>query len=94
MKNTGEKQVFEVNQVENVSGNMWEIRGRTYKDVRIGDTLYAHVTDNSKALPFEVVEIRVYGKNLREVSYGYASELVVKGDGGEILSRISHLYVS
>lgn len=91
MKND-EKQAFEVMQVEQTSENMWRIRGRNYKDIRIGDVLYAYMDDETSGLPFEIVEIIAFGKNLSELSYGYASELVVRGEKGEKLNPISYLY--
>lgn len=90
--NTNEKQAFEVMQVEQISENTWRIRGRNYKDIRIRDTLYAYMDGEANALPFEIVGIIAFGKNLSELSYGYASELTVRGDEGEKLNSISHLY--
>lgn len=91
MTHDADRQVFEVMQVERVTEDTWKVRGRNYKDVRIGDILYAHVDHDVKGLPFEIVEIRAFGKILTELSYGYASELIVSGRDGDCLNKISHL---
>lgn len=93
MKNAEEKQVFEVNEVEHASGVKWKLRGRSYMDLQLGNILYAYVNSGAEPLPFEVVEIRAFSKNLTEISHGYASELVVKGIEGENLNKIDHLYM-
>lgn len=93
MKPTDEKQVFEVMEVENISENIWKVRGRNYKDISVGDILYIHLEDRQIILPFEVLEIVAFGRKLTEISYGYASELVVQGEGGKNLSQINHMYV-
>jgi hypothetical protein len=92
MKPTNEKQVFEVMEVKHISENTWKVRGRNYKDISVGDILYIHVEDKQITLPFEVLEIIAFGRKLTEISYGYASELVVQGEGGRNLSQINHLY--
>ena len=90
---TDDEEVFQVMEVEPIDENTWLVRGRNYKDIHIGQILFAYLAnDELTTAPFEVVKIRAFGKNLSEISYGYASEIIVTGERGKELKQIKHLY--
>jgi len=86
-----EKQVFEVMEVEDVGQRVWKIRGRVYQDIRLGEIIYA-LTNAEVEVPFEVIAIMAFGRSLPEISRGFGCEIVIKGQKGELLRQVTHLY--
>lgn len=87
-----EKQAFEVMKIESAGNNMWKVGGRNYQNIQRGEVLYAYMNNETIVLPFVIVAILAFGKSLPELSYGYASELIIEGSNGEQLNPPLYLY--
>lgn len=87
-----EKQAFEVMKIESAGNNMWKVGGRNYQNIQTGEVLYAYMNNETIVLPFVIVAILAFGKSLPELSYGYASELIIEGSNGKHLNPPLYLY--
>lgn len=60
--------------------------------LRIGDILRPYLHESQSVSQFTILQIRSFDRSLLEISYGYASELWVEGENGEILNSEKYLY--
>ena len=87
------KAVFAVERSLPVTENTWLVRGRTYHDLKIGDTV-AVIDGSTAASQFIITAISTYGKEVQKLNRMLTGDLILRGANGDGLKEAGMLVKS
>lgn len=88
------EKIFEVATIEQINDNQFNLGGRAYEDISVGNILHLDSSNNVNA-QFMVMAITTYGYYEIALYAGMTGNLIlqVKEESKDLLSKATHLFI-